>query len=65
MPGPARSGLSAGVGAVLTVTQTQAGAALVGASACVPPLLNWQRGRGQLPPSRPEADTVGVTGGGQ
>lgn len=37
MPGPARSGLSAGVGAMLTVTQTQAGAALVGASACVPP----------------------------
>lgn len=40
--GPARSGLSAGVGAVLPVTQTQAGAALVGASACVPPPLTRQ-----------------------
>lgn len=40
--GPARSGLSAGVGVVLTVTQTQAGAALVGASACVPPPLTRQ-----------------------
>lgn len=38
--GPARSGLSAGVGAVLPVTQTQAGAALVGASACCPTASN-------------------------